>query len=282
MQCLRKGLKKISGGNLETTLPVKSQDEIGSLINAYNIMVYRLKDLQTDLAEAEREAAWKEMAQQVAHEIKNPLTPMKLNLQHLERQISHSDADLSTLKPKIRSLTANIIEQIESLNKIASDFSKFAKPVEQEFEPIEINELVSQIGDLYGSERDIQLQTSIYEQELWVQGVKDELRRVMINLVKNAREAMPNGGRIHLITLYDRKKELVTISVSDTGEGIDEDSREKIFIPNFSTKSSGTGLGLAIAKKIITEHGGQITFQSTVNEGSTFSIILPISNSRKG
>jgi signal transduction histidine kinase len=282
LEALRKGLKKISGGDLETTLPVKSQDEIGSLINAYNIMVYRLKDLQTDLAEAEREAAWKEMAQQVAHEIKNPLTPMKLNLQHLERQISHSDADLSTLKPKIRSLTANIIEQIESLNKIASDFSKFAKPVEQEFEPIEINELVSQIGDLYGSERDIQLQTSIYEQELWVQGVKDELRRVMINLVKNAREAMPNGGRIHLITLYDRKKELVTISVSDTGEGIDEESREKIFIPNFSTKSSGTGLGLAIAKKIITEHGGQITFQSTVNEGSTFSIILPISNSRKG
>ncbi|NIQ10493.1 MAG: HAMP domain-containing protein, partial [Aliifodinibius sp.] len=155
LEALRKGLKKISGGNLETTLPVKSQDEIGSLINAYNIMVYRLKDLQTDLAEAEREAAWKEMAQQVAHEIKNPLTPMKLNLQHLERQISHSDANLSTLKPKIRSLTANIIEQIESLNKIASDFSKFAKPVEQEFEPIEMNELVSQIGDLYGSERDI-------------------------------------------------------------------------------------------------------------------------------
>lgn len=279
LEALRKGLKKISGGDLQTTLPVKSQDEIGSLINAYNIMVYRLKDLQTDLAEAEREAAWKEMAQQVAHEIKNPLTPMKLNLQHLQRQISQSEGDFSSLKPKISSLTSNIIEQIESLNKIASDFSKFAKPVEQEFEPIEINELVTQIGDLYGTERNIQLQTSLTEQELWVEGVKDELRRVLINLVKNAREAMPKGGKIHLTTLYDRKKDLVTISVTDSGEGIDEESRDKIFVPNFSTKSSGTGLGLAIAKKIITEHGGQITFQSTINEGSTFSIILPVLNS---
>lgn len=281
LEALRKGLKKISGGDLETTLPVKSQDEIGSLINAYNIMVYRLKDLQSDLAEAEREAAWKEMAQQVAHEIKNPLTPMKLNLQHLERQISQSEGDLSELKPKIRSLTKNIIEQIESLNKIASDFSKFAKPVEQEFNPVEINELVSQIGDLYGTERDMHLQILLTEQELWVDGVKEELRRVLINLVKNAREAMPKGGRIQLSTFYDQKQGLVTISVTDSGEGISEESRDKIFVPNFSTKSSGTGLGLAIAKKIITEHGGQITFQSTISEGSTFSIILPILKSNK-
>jgi len=278
LEALKKGLKKISAGDLETTLPVKSQDEIGALINAYNIMVYRLKDLQSDLAEAEREAAWKEMAQQVAHEIKNPLTPMKLNLQHLERQISHSNGDLSEIQPKIKALTNNIIEQIESLNKIASDFSKFAKPVEQGFEPVEVNELVAQVADLYGTEIDIQVQTELHEKNLLVSGVKDELRRVLINLVKNGLEAMPNGGRIQLSTLHDTKQGMVTISVTDSGEGIAEESRDKIFVPNFSTKSSGTGLGLAIAKKIIAEHGGQITFQSTVNKGSTFSIILPVIN----
>lgn len=278
LEALRKGLKKISGGDLETTLPVKSQDEIGALINAYNIMVYRLKDLQSDLAEAEREAAWKEMAQQVAHEIKNPLTPMKLNLQHLERQISQSNGNLSEVRPKIKALTTNIIEQIESLNKIASDFSKFAKPVEQKFEPVDVNELVTQVAELYGTESDNQVQTDLNTDGLMVEGVKDELRRVLINLVKNGLEAMPNGGLIQLSTLYDPKQGLVTISVTDSGEGIAEESRDKIFVPNFSTKSSGTGLGLAIAKKIISEHGGQITFQSNINKGSTFSIILPIIN----
>jgi signal transduction histidine kinase len=275
LEALREGLKKISAGDLETTLPVKSQDEIGSLTNAYNVMVYRLKDLQDDLAKAEREAAWKEMAQQVAHEIKNPLTPMKLNLQHLERQLKASGKDLNELKPNIEKIASNMIGQIESLNKIASDFSKFAQPTQQEFTTVEVNELLTSIAELYAAEETLTIETQLSENKLWVQGVKDELHRVLVNLVKNAHEAMPDGGKVILGSSFLEAKKAVYITVHDNGEGIPEESKDHIFVPNFSTKSSGTGLGLAITKKIISEHNGKISFSSRPDEGTTFTIQLP-------
>lgn len=276
LEALREGLKKISGGDLETTLPVKSKDEIGSLTNAYNVMVYRLKDLQQDLAKAEREAAWKEMAQQVAHEIKNPLTPMKLNLQHLQRQLNVSEEDFIKMKPQIEKVATNMIDQIESLSKIASDFSKFAQPTEQEFNEIEVNALLESIAELYKSEDQLKIVSELYPEELYVMGVKEELRRVLVNLVKNATEAMPNGGEITLCSLTDDDKSFVLIEVIDNGEGIPKENSEDIFVPNFSTKSSGTGLGLAISKKIIEEHDGKISFESTPGEKTTFKISLPI------
>lgn len=276
LEALREGLKKITKGDLETTLPVKSKDEIGALTNAYNVMVYRLKDLQDDLAQAEREAAWKEMAQQVAHEIKNPLTPMKLNLQHLERQLNVSEEEFQKMKPKIEQIASNMIGQIESLNQIASDFSKFAKPIEQEFSAVEINSLLESIANLYGPEKQLKISVDIYNEKLWVRGVKDELRRVLINLVKNAQEAMPDGGTIALSSTIDDNTQQIIITVADSGTGISEENREQIFVPNFSTKSSGTGLGLAITKKIIEAHNGTIHFITEVNEGTTFTIQLPL------
>lgn len=275
LEALREGLKKISGGNLETTLPVRSQDEIGSLTNAYNVMVYRLKDLQEDLAKAEREAAWKEMAQQVAHEIKNPLTPMKLNLQHLERQLKTSGKDLNELKPNIEKIAANMIGQIESLNRIASDFSKFAEPTEQDFSPVEINGLLTSIAELYSAEESLTIITRLSDEKLWVNGAEDELRRVFVNLVKNAREAITGRGRIILSSGLNEDEKSVFIHVADNGSGIPEESKDQIFVPNFSTKSSGTGLGLAITKKIIGEHDGSISFTSELGEGTTFTVRLP-------
>ena len=282
LESLREGLKKISGGDLETTLPVKSKDEIGSLTNAYNVMVYKLKDLQHDLARAEREAAWKEMAQQVAHEIKNPLTPMKLNLQHLERQLNVSEEEFKLMKPKIKKIAANMIEQIESLNHIASDFSKFAKPTNQEFKEIEINSLLASVTELYKTEEDLKIQTKLHSEELYVMGVKEELRRVMVNLMKNAYEAMPNGGTITVCSLTKNEKPFVLIEIIDTGEGIPEENNEDIFVPNFSTKSSGTGLGLAISKKIIEEHDGKISFESIPGKQTTFRITLPLHHKENG
>lgn len=275
LEALREGLKKISGGDLKTTLPVKSQDEIGSLTNAYNVMVYRLNDLQEDLAKAEREAAWKEMAQQVAHEIKNPLTPMKLNLQHLERQLKSSGADFNELKPNIEKIANNMIGQIESLNRIASDFSKFARPSEQEFSPVEVNRLLTSVAELYAAEESLTITTQLSGVELWVNGVEDELRRVFVNLIKNAIEALDNGGRIILSTDLIKNKDTIVIHVEDNGCGIPEESKDQIFVPNFSTKSSGTGLGLAITKKIIDEHNGHISFTSEIGHGTTFTIELP-------
>ncbi|MBO6585260.1 MAG: HAMP domain-containing protein [Gracilimonas sp.] len=276
LEALREGLKKISGGDLETTLPVKSKDEIGSLTNAYNVMVYRLKDLQKDLARAEREAAWKEMAQQVAHEIKNPLTPMKLNLQHLERQLNVSEDEFKLMKPKIEKIAANMIEQIESLSQIASDFSKFARPTDQEFKPVEMNELIASVAELYEPEENLTIKTELHQGKLRVLGVKDELRRTLINLVKNAHEAMPEGGKVTLTTALSRAKDKAVISVKDNGEGIPKETQGQIFVPNFSTKSSGTGLGLAITKKVIEAHDGEISFASEKGKGTTFIIHLPL------
>ena len=275
LESLREGLRKISGGNLETTLPVQSKDEIGSLTSAYNTMVKQLKELQKELAKAEREAAWKEMAQQVAHEIKNPLTPMKLNLQHLERQLNVSDEDFIEMKPKIEKIASNMIEQIDSLNKIASDFSKFSQPTNQPFKSIEIHEILHSVKELYSTEEKLTVKTVFDSTNLTVRGVEDELRRAFINLIKNAYEAMPNGGVITLKTELNTKKNTVIISVKDNGSGISPEDQDKIFVPNFSTKSSGTGLGLAITKKIINEHNGQILFRSKPKRGTTFTITLP-------
>lgn len=272
---IQEGLNEISQGNLDTTIPVTSQDEIGSLASAYNEMVYRLKELQTELAKAERESAWKEMAQQVAHEIKNPLTPMKLSIQHLERQLASDQYDPKELKPRIKKITENIIEQIQSLNSIASDFSKFSKPVEEEFTDVPVNEILNSVTDLYRHDKQVEIRTELPSHSIIVKGVADELRRVIINLVKNAYEAMSAGGTITLRTY--RKGNSVFMEVEDNGQGIREEDKSKIFVPNFSTKSSGTGLGLAICKKIVQAHEGSISFASIEGKGTTFVVKLPVS-----
>ena len=273
---LSEGIKTISEGSLETTLPVKSSDEIGSLTNAFNIMVYRLQELRKNLVEAEREAAWKEMAQQVAHEIKNPLTPMKLNLQHLDRQIKASDISLEDLKKKVAKINSNMIEQIESLSRIASDFSKFARPMEQEFVQLDINPILENVAELYSNEQSITINLDLNKNPLLIQGVKDELQRIFINLVKNGIEAIPKT-RKGVITIKSRHSNYkANIEISDNGEGISTDNTLSIFVPNFSTKSSGTGLGLAITKKVVEEHGGEISFTSTVGEGTCFKLYFDL------
>lgn len=276
---IRSGLRRISSGKLDTTIPVTSQDEIGSLANAYNLMVYKLKDLQDELAEAEREAAWKEMARQIAHEIRNPLTPMKLNIQHLQRQFASGEITIEEIKPKVKKITANLIEQIESLNHIASDFSRFAKPIREKFSETDLNEILRSVSDLYLHDEKIDLHTDLSENGLPVRGVPEELKRVFINLIKNASEAMPDGGLIMLRSYTHRSKAVV--EVADNGEGIPEELKSRIFVPNFSTKSSGTGLGLAITKKVVEAHNGSITFASVEGTGTTFTIELPLNGARK-
>jgi len=273
---LSEGIKTISDGSLETKLPVKSNDEIGALANTFNIMVYRLQELRKDLVEAEREAAWKEMAQQVAHEIKNPLTPMKLNLQHLDLQIKTSDITLEELKTKVASINGNMIEQIESLSRIASDFSKFARPVQQEFVELDINLILKNISDLYSNDSSVSIELDLHDNPLVISGVKDELQRVFINLVKNGIEAVPKRrkGLISIKSRYENYK--VVIDFEDNGEGISKENQLSIFVPNFSTKTSGTGLGLAITKKVVEEHGGEITFLSTKGKGTIFKLIFDL------
>ncbi|MCW9707439.1 sensor histidine kinase [Fodinibius salsisoli] len=273
---IQSGLNKISGGNLDTTIPVTSHDEIGNLAKAYNKMVFRLKKLQKELAEAEREAAWKEMAQQVAHEIKNPLTPMKLNVQHLERQLKTGNNEGPELKARIQKITGNLIEQIQSLSNIASDFSKFSQPVEEDFTTVDLGALLTSVAQLYEHDKKMDISLQLSSRPIKVQGATDDLKRVFINMVKNAYEAMDGEGGHIALSLYERKGHAF-VEVEDNGRGIPEENRGNVFVPSFSTKSGGTGLGLAICKKIIDAHGGSISFASVEGEGTTFVIKLALS-----
>jgi signal transduction histidine kinase len=275
LQIIQNGLNRISRGDIRGQVDVTSRDEIGSLASAYNQMVERLNDARQELVRAEREAAWKEMAQQVAHEIKNPLTPMKLNLQHLQRQLEANPEDVMKLKPVIESTAGNIIEQIESLNQIASDFSKFAKPVQNQLQPVNLNRVLDSVYDLYYRDSDVNITLSQPEFPVAILAAEDELRRAFINLVKNGIEAHESGkADISLSVQITGDKALVQIH--DNGAGIDPETQDKIFVPNFSTKSSGTGLGLAITKKIIEAHNAEIWFESSPGKGSTFFISIPL------
>lgn len=278
LELIQKGLNKISRGERKTKIPVTSGDEVGSLAEAYNQMVNKLDDAQRELIKAERESAWKEMAQQVAHEIKNPLTPMKLNLQHLQRQLEANPDNVMDLKPAIETTAANIIEQIESLNKIASDFSKFSKPIQEPFEPVNLKQLIVSVADLYRHDKDIEFNIRLLNDELIVSCVADEIRRVLINLVKNGIEASEDKPAVIQIEA-GAHGDYLFIKISDNGVGIPDSDQDNIFVPNFSTKSSGTGLGLAITKKIIEAHDGSISFESMPGEGTTFTILLPQSHS---
>jgi len=275
LKVIQSGLNQISRGDMKTKVAVTSRDEIGSLANAYNNMVQRLDHAQKELMKAERESAWKEMAQQVAHEIKNPLTPMKLNLQHLQRRLESEPGNVEELKEIIEKTTSNIIDQIESLNKIASDFSKFARPIHEPKKNGDLTALIKSVAELYEHDITANIKVNMPKKVVIAPIVEDELRRALINLVKNALEAAQNGN-VKIQIRLKKRNDHATIQVKDNGKGIQENDRDKIFLPKFSTKSSGTGLGLAITKKIVEAHDGDIWFESGKGQGTSFFIRLPL------
>ncbi|MCF8238769.1 MAG: GHKL domain-containing protein [Saprospiraceae bacterium] len=268
-------LKQFKLGKDNQPLEWSSRDELGDLISEYNRMILKLQESAELLARSEREGAWREMAKQVAHEIKNPLTPMKLSLQHLQLAFKPSKAEDKALLDRV---SATLIEQIENLSQIASEFSNFAKIPEAFPEDLVINDLVRSVRNLFGENQDdqIQITTSLPQDDLLVNADKNQLIRVLNNLIKNAIQAIPEdrAGRIH-IRLY-KKDGAAVIEVEDNGTGIPEEMQEKVFMPNFTTKSSGTGLGLAICRNILDMVGGKLYFRTRPGRGSTFFVELPL------
>lgn len=252
-----------------------SPDEIGQLIAEYNLMIQKLDESAEKLRQSEREGAWREMAKQVAHEIKNPLTPMKLNIQHLLRVQQQDPERASSMLSEV---AQSIIQQIDGLSRIAGEFSNFAKMPQAENERFNLNKLVSSVYNLYkkGDHGDTELQLTLPAEELEVFADPTQLMRVINNLVKNALQAIPDDrpGRVKIS--LGRQEEKAVLSVADNGTGIPESLQEKVFFPNFTTKNSGMGLGLAMSRSIVNAAGGRIRFETRENEGTTFYVELPL------
>jgi len=253
-------------------VPVRSQDEIGELSKAFNLMVEDLRRQQDQVIALEKMAAWREVARVLAHEIKNPLTPIQLMVQQIQDGV---EAETGEDAQAIRECTDIINEEIEKLRSLVREFSDFARAAELHRRPAQLNELVADVAQLYPQQN---LATTLAPGLPLANLDWDAMRRVLINLVENALQSAPQVS-VHLQTLFGPDEQFVELRVADTGEGIPPEHVERIFEPYFSTKKTGTGLGLAIVKRIIVEHNGTIEVASERAEGSTFTLRLPRADS---
>ena len=247
----------------------KASSEIEVLVDAYNNMIDQLEESAARLAKSEREQAWREMAKQVAHEIKNPLTPMRLSVQSFERKFNPKDENI---KEKLAEYSQTLIQQIDVMSSIASAFSDFAKMPTQKKEKIEVISVVKLALDIF-NEKSVKYQPK--EQELHAFLDKTQLIRIVTNLIKNSLQATEKEENplINVEVLSEGSK--VKIVVSDNGKGISDDVKDLIFEPKFTTKSSGMGLGLAMIKNIIEAYDGHISFTSKEGIGTVFTVVLP-------
>jgi nitrogen fixation/metabolism regulation signal transduction histidine kinase len=268
---IQTSLSGLKLGKEQKPIEYKGDDEIGVLVQEYNTKLLELQESSEKLAKSEREMAWREMAKQVAHEIKNPLTPMKLRIQHFQRSF---DPNADDADERISQFSDSLIEQIEALTNIANAFSNFAKMPKSQFERVDLVRIIRSVVDTFSAEENIRIVTELANEQTFVNADKELMLRVFNNLIKNAIQAIPKerAGLSRIILSHDNK--FVSIQVQDNGSGISSDMKDKIFVPNFTTKSTGTGLGLAMVKQIIESHEGQITFES--EPGNTvFTIHLP-------
>lgn len=272
LQIIREKMSK-TGLRTNELIEWKHNDEIGRLVKQYNKMVLQLGDSAERLSESEREGAWKEMARQVAHEIKNPLTPMKLNIQHLQRAWADKN---ERLEDTFKRVTSVLIEQIDSLSKLATEFSSFAKMPINNFENCNLgNSLLSTIT-LFEKSENVDFQYNDDLPELKVFADREQLGRVFNNVIKNAIQSIPEGQRGLIRIEVQQAHETVTVVITDNGKGIKEEDQANIFVPNFSTKNSGMGLGLAITRKMLEAANGKIWFETEVNKGTSFYLQWPL------
>lgn len=250
------------------------EDEIGSLIKEYNRMLVELEQSAELLAKSEREGAWREMAKQIAHEIKNPLTPMKLSMQLLVRSWNNKDKGFSV---RLNKVSNTITEQIDRLSNIATSFSNFAKIPQAHNEIVDIVAILNNSLQLFENTEGVEFSSNLhFFSPTEVFADKEQLERVFINLIKNAIQAMRPGIKNHIHIEMIANKKRVVVKVIDNGIGIPENLHEKLFRPNFTTKSSGMGLGLSIVKNIIENADGKIWFETQINKGTTFFVQLPV------
>jgi len=266
-------MRDINLRKLNEEIEWKRDDEIGELVREYNKMVGKLEDSAEALAKSEREGAWRQMARQVAHEIKNPLTPMKLSIQYLQKAIDNNSVN-------VKEMTANVartlVEQIDHLSKIASDFSQFANIGNPKKEVFDLHELLYSLTSLYEANENLDFKWNRVGERVMIFADKTQLNRLFTNLMQNAVEASISRDERTIRMDEELNGEYITISITDNGEGIPEHTQSKIFTPNFTTKTSGTGLGLPMSKSIVENADGEIWFVTEVGVGTTFYVKLPL------
>lgn len=266
-------LKNISLSSANEPIQWHRNDEIGELVQEYNRMVVKLQKSADTLAKNERELAWASMARQVAHEIKNPLTPMKLSLQYLQKAIKENNPNLEQLTANV---SATLVEQIDYLSKIASDFSHFANIQNTDREILDLHEIIRSLKEIYITNPKIEFLWRPVETKIRIFADRVQMNRLFTNLLVNAVDACEQNDTCTIEIKEWVENSQATIVVKDNGVGISDEMKDKIFVPNFTTKTSGTGLGLAMCKTIVEQMGGHISFETEPGKGTSFIVKLPL------
>ena len=274
---LSRAMSRVSAGDLSTRVPVRGNDEIANLARTFNSMIEEIRLSRERLAQAERVAAWREVARQVSHEMRNALSPTQLTLHRLRRRVS----DDTRGAEQIRELISSAERQLGMLTRMAEAFSQLARMPEPDFQQVDANRLVRDVVLLFEAQSHrVRFDLRLDGSDPKIHADPDRLRQVLNNVLRNAVEASGERGETTVETLVDSARGSFTILVRDRGSGMDAETLRRVFKPYFSTKPSGTGLGLFIAKRIVEEHGGEIQLQSEVGKGTTVVIRLPFAAPR--
>ena len=279
---ITKSLKAISDKMYQTRFEKRNKKiaidgastEIKALVESYNNMIDALEESALKLASNEREQAWREMAKQVAHEVKNPLTPMRLSVQSFQQKFNPKDKDIYK---KVEEYSKTLIQQIDTMSKIAEAFSSFAKMPTQNLEYLDFVEVLEHALDIFP---DAVISFSSQKKPLFGDFDRDQLNRIVTNLVKNAIQSIPEDKIPKIQVLLSEKNSRIYIKVKDNGCGIEDAIAEKIFEPKFTTKTSGMGLGLPMVKNIIEAYGGYITYKTILGKGTLFEVSFPKKQTR--
>jgi signal transduction histidine kinase len=262
-------------GDLDHRVPVRSKDEVGAVASAFNFMMEDLKTSKEKLVIAERIAAWQEIARRLAHEIKNPLTPIQMAMDTLRKSYKKQHPEFAEI---LDESTRTVLEEADRLKKIVAEFSDFARMPKPELSRIDLNDIVRSALSLYHGA--VKLDITLADDLPALDGDKGQLTQVLLNLVENARDAIGSreDGRIVVATRRGDANDRAMLVVEDNGPGVPAELKDKVFAPYFTTKHSkgGTGLGLAIVHRIVSDHGGRITITDAAAGGARFSIELPL------
>ena len=274
---LARGARAVASGDWSARVEVISKDEIGEFAAAFNRMTEQLTEQRDRAIQAERVAAWRELARRLAHELKNPLFPLQITIENLRKARKRSESEFEEV---FQESTGTLLAEVGNLKTIIGRFSDFAKMPPPNFEAVDLNEIVQNVMRLYEAQlkdegrSKIDAKLDLAEAGLRIQADGEQLRRAIGNLVLNAIDAMPRGGVLRIAS--SREDGHVRLSVSDTGMGLTEEECARLFTPYYTTKQHGTGLGLAIVQSVVSDHGGKISVVSSPGNGATFMIELPV------